>query len=177
MPIKIIATKLNPPTVGHLVPRPLLIKQLQVGIRGKATIISAPPGFGKSTLLAAWLAKGPVEKVAWYSLDEDDNDAARFFGYVAASVRPLETISVPTLDSLLETVNPSPRELTAALINDLSEFASQNIVLVLDDYHHVTSQSIHDALAYLIDHLPPNLHLVFISRADPPLPLGRWRAR
>lgn len=177
MPIKIIATKLYPPTVGHLVPRPLLLKRLQDGICGKVTIISAPPGFGKSTLLAAWLAAGHTKKVAWYSLDEDDNDAARFFGYIAASLYPLEIASVPMLDSLLETVNPNPRELTAALINDLSEFEDKNIVLVLDDYHQITSQPIHEALAYLIDHLPPNLHLVFIGRADPPLPLGRYRGR
>ena len=80
MPIKIIATKLYPPTVGRLVPRPLLLKRLQEGICGKVTILCAPPGFGKSTLLAAWLAAGQTDKVAWYSLDEDDNDVARFFG-------------------------------------------------------------------------------------------------
>ena len=177
MPIKIIATKLYPPTVGHLVPRPLLLKRLQEGICGKVTILCAPPGFGKSTLLAAWLAAGQTDKVAWYSLDEDDNDVARFFGYIAASMRSHEIASFPMLDSLLETVNPNPRELTAALINDLSEIVDKNIVLVLDDYHQITSQPIHDALVYLIDHLPPNLHLVFISRVDPPLPLGRYRVR
>jgi len=174
---KIIATKLYPPTVGQLVPRPLLLKRLQEGIFAKVTIISAPPGFGKSTLVAAWLARGQTEKVAWYSLDEDDNEVGRFFGYIAASLRSLGIVSLPLLDSFLETVNPKARELTAALINDLSEVVDKQIVLVLDDYHQITSQPIHDALAYLLDHLPPCLHLIIIGRMDLPLPLGRYRVR
>lgn len=140
-------------------------------------IISAPPGFGKSTLLAAWIAQSGDEKTAWYSLDEDDNDPARFFGYIAASLQTVEPDSVHQLVSLLDAGSANPRELTVALLNDLSEFSSKSVVLVLDDYHHIMQQPIHDAVAYLIDHLPNNIHLVFISRADPPLPLGRWRVR
>lgn len=141
------------------------------------TIISAPPGFGKTTLLSAWLAENKNSKVAWYSLDEDDNEPGRFFAYIAASLRLLESDSVTALDSLLEAGSTNPRELTAALITDLSEIVNKSVVLVLDDYHHITQQPIHDALAYLIDHLPNNIHLVFISRVDPPMPLGRWRVR
>lgn len=178
MPISILQTKLCPPlpTEG-CVSRQRLIESIRAGVNGRVTIISAPPGFGKTTLLSAWLAINQNSKVAWYSLDEDDNEPGRFFTYLAASLRPLEPDSVPALDSLLEAGSTNPRELTAALINDLSEFVSKSVVLVLDDYHHITQQSIHDALAYLIDHLPNNIHLVFISRADPPLPLGRWRVR
>ncbi|HRQ21930.1 MAG TPA: hypothetical protein PLF42_00765, partial [Anaerolineales bacterium] len=177
MPTQILATKLYPPAVGNLVQRASLLKRLQVGIRREVTIVSAPPGFGKSTLLAAWIAERGDERVAWCSLDEDDNDSARFFGCIAASLQTIQPDSVRSLDALLETLSPNPRELTAAVINDISEFVSKDIVLVLDDYHHITQQPIHDAIAYLIDHLPKNLHLVFISRVDPPLPLGRWRVR
>ncbi len=178
MTIPILSTKLYPPLpTESFVSRGRLIERVQAGANGRVMIISAPPGFGKSTLLAAWIASRQDEKAAWYSLDEDDNDPARFFGYIAASLRTVQPDSVQSLDSLLETLSPNPRELIAALINDLSEFVSKDVVLVLDDYHHITQQPIHDAIAYLIDHLPNNLHLVFISRADPPLPLGRWRVR
>lgn len=178
MTIPIISTKFYPPLrIEGFVSRERLIERVQAGVNGRVTIISAPPGFGKTTLLSAWLATNKNPKVAWYSLDEDDNEPGRFFTYIAASLRPLEPDSVPALDSLLETGSTNPRELTAALLNDLSEFVSKSVVLVLDDYHHITSQAVHDSVAYLIDHLPNNIHLVFISRADPPLPLGRWRVR
>jgi LuxR family transcriptional regulator, maltose regulon positive regulatory protein len=112
------------------------------------------------------LAARREKQVAWYLLDEDDNDPSRFFGYIAASLRTVQPDSFQLLDSLLETFSPNPRELTAALINDLSASVSKDVVLVFDDYHHISQQTIHDALAYLIDHLPKNLHLVFISRAE-----------
>lgn len=177
MPVQILATKLHPPTAGNWVQRASLLERLQAGLCGKATIISAPPGFGKTTLLAAWIASHPENRVAWVALDEDDNDSARFFAYLAASLRTVEPDSVSTLDSTLEAGSANPRELTVALLHDLAECSSKSVVLVLDDYHHITQQPIHDAVAYLIDHLPRSIHLVFISRADPPLPLGRWRAR
>ncbi|MBI3175289.1 MAG: LuxR family transcriptional regulator [Chloroflexi bacterium] len=178
MPIPILQTKLYPPLpTERYVSRQRLIESIRTGVNGRLTIISAPPGFGKTTLLSAWLATNEHSKVAWYSLDEDDSEPGRFFTYIAASFRPLEPDSVPVLVSLLEAGSTNPRELTAALINDMSEFSSKNVVLVLDDYHHITQQPIHDAFTYLIDHLPSNIHLVFNSRVDPPLPLGRWRAR
>jgi LuxR family maltose regulon positive regulatory protein len=154
-----------------------LLERLQVGLNGRVTIISAPPGFGKTTLLSIWLRTAHHIKAAWYSLDEDDNEAGRFFSYIAASLRTLEPDSVLRLASLLDAGSSNPRELTIALLNDLSEFVSKNVVLIFDDYHHLTYQPLHDALTYLIDHLPNNIHLVFISRADPPFPLGRWRVR
>lgn len=178
MVIQTLSTKLFPPQPSEdLVKRDELTTRLEKGLNKSITIIAAPPGFGKTTLLSAWLSNRPDKKVAWYSLDEDDNEPGRFFAYIAASLRPLEPDPIPTLDALLEAGSANPRELSAALLNDLSEFVSKSVVLVLDDYHHITSQAIHDAVAYLIDHLPSNIHLVFISRADPPLPLGRWRVR
>lgn len=177
MPIQILSTKLHPPILSSFVPRPALLERLQAGLRGKVTILSAPPGFGKSTLAAAWLAAMPSHRAGWYSLDEDDNDPVRFFVYLSAALRSIYPISLHSLDILLQSPTPNPRELAAALINDLTDRGVENLVLVLDDYHHITQPSIHDAVAYLIDRLPPGLHLVFISRADPPLPLGRWRVR
>ena len=178
MPLSILQTKLYPPLPADgFVPRPGLLTRLQAGLNGKVTIISAPPGFGKTTLLAAWIASHPESRIAWYSLDEDDNDPARFFAYIAASLRNVEPDSVSTLDSTLEAGSAAPREFAAALINDFAETFHEDVTLALDDYHHITQQPIHDAVAYLIDHLPRNIHIVFISRADPPLPLGRWRAR
>ena len=174
MLLPILQTKLYLPlaTEGY-VSRHRLIERLQAGLNSRLTIISAPPGFGKTTLLSTWLSIANGTKVAWFSLDEDDNEPGRFFAYIAATLQQIE--SVLSLESLLETGSTNPRELTIALLNDLAEFSSKSVVLVLDDYHHITSQPIHDAVAYLIDHLPNNTHLVFISRADPPLPLGRWR--
>lgn len=178
MVIQTLTTKLFPPqTSVNLVERDDLAARLGKLLNTPITIVAAPPGFGKTTLLSAWLSNIPDIKVAWYSLDEDDNEPGRFFTYIAASLRPLEPDPVPALDPLLAAGPSNPRELTAALINDLSEFVSKSVVLILDDYHHITQQPIHDALAYLIDHLPNNIHLVFISRADPLLPLGRWRVR
>lgn len=177
MPIQIIPTKLHPPIVSNLVSRPALLERLQAGLRGKVTILSAPPGFGKSTLAAAWLAAIPSHRAGWYSLDEDDNDPVRFFAYLSAALRSIYPDSLHSLDILLQSPTPNPRELAAALINDLTDHGVENLVLVLDDYHHITLQPIHEAMAYLIDRLPTGMHLVFISRADPPLPLGRWRVR
>lgn len=177
MAIQILSTKLHPPILSSFVQRPALLERLQAGLRGKVTILSAPPGFGKSTLAAAWLAAVPSHRAGWYSLDEDDNDPVRFFVYLSAALRSIYPDSLRSLDILLQSPTPNPRELAAALINDLTDHGVENLVLVLDDYHHITQPSIHDAMAYLIDRLPPGLHLVFISRADPPLPLGRWRVR
>ncbi|GIV63953.1 MAG: LuxR family transcriptional regulator [Bellilinea sp.] len=178
MPISILATKFHPPAVrSALVERPALHNRLTQGLRGKVTIISAPPGFGKSTLVAEWIASRLPERAAWYSLDEDDNTPVRFFRHLAAALQTVQPDSMRSLEILLESPSPEPRELTAALINDLTESAGEKYVLVLDDYHYITQQPIHDAIAYLIDHQPDNLYLIFISRADPPLPLGRWRVR
>lgn len=176
--MQILQTKLYPPHAPDgYVPRPRLLERVQTGLNRRVIIISAPPGFGKSTLLSAWIAANPAKRVAWVSLDEDDNDPARFFACLAAALRTVEPASISTLDALLATGSATPREFAAALINDFAESVREDVTLALDDYHHITQQPIHDALAYLTDHLPHNLHLAFLSRADPPLPLGRWRAR
>ncbi len=136
MPISILATKFHPPTVrSALVERPALHNRLTQGLRGKVTIISAPPGFGKSTLVAEWIASRLPERAAWYSLDEDDNTPVRFFRHLAAALQTVQPDSMRSLEILLESPSPEPRELTAALINDLTVSAGEKYVLVLDDYH------------------------------------------
>ncbi|MGB9753849.1 AAA family ATPase [Roseiflexus castenholzii] len=139
MSVSILSTKLHPPASRTAqVARPALQTRLARGLRAKVTIVSAPPGFGKTTLLSTWLAASKDSTVAWYSLDDDDNDPARFFAYLAASLRTVQPDSVRTLESLLETVSPKPRELAATLLNDLAETVSGDVTLVLDDYHHIT---------------------------------------
>lgn len=178
MTLPILPTKLFPPLPAEgLVFRPRLLERVRVGVNGKVTIIAAPPGFGKTTVFSAWYSTAEDVRLAWYALDEDDNEPGRFFAYIAASLRRIAPDPVPNLSALLESASFDPHELAAALLGDFSELSGARVILVLDDYHHITQPSIHHAMAFLIDHLPSNIHLVLIGRADPPLPLGRWRVR
>ena len=178
MPFKILSTKLfSPPAKNNLVFRTELNTRLEQGVQGPLTTVVAPPGFGKTTLLSTSFANGNIKRVAWLSLDEDDGEIFRFFSYIIASIRTLEPDSFQLTESSLKTGSPDSRDIVTSLINDWMECDFEDIVLVLDDYHYVTAQPIHESIAYLIDHLPHNLHLVIISRVDPPLPLGRWRVR
>ena len=171
----LLQTKLYiPPTRANMVVRPRLLKKLNEGLQqGKLTLASASAGFGKTTTITAWLAQLD-RPVGWVSLDEDDSDPQQFFSYVAAATRPFPDIS-PTLPTLLQSPQPA-KTLAAALVNDLAALAT-SCLLVLDDYHLVESAEIDRALAFLLDHMPPNLHLVITSRSDPGFPLSRLRAR
>jgi LuxR family maltose regulon positive regulatory protein len=141
-------------------------------------LISAPAGFGKTTLVSAWL--GQIEqRVAWFSLDEDDNDPTRFLTYLLAAFQKVDPAMGQGAQEMLQAqgvLSLSPETLLTTLINDVAT-ASVEWVLVLDDYHLIHTQAIHTALTFLIDHQPRGLHLVLTSRADPPLPLARLRAR
>ena len=145
-------------------------------------LISAPAGFGKTTLLAGWLAAGPAgpggeRRAAWRSLDERDNDPASFWTYVIAALRTVAPGIGESALALLQAPQPPPVEtLLTALLNDLAAVAG-DIVLVLDDYHVIDVREVQDGMAFLLDHLPPRLHVVIASRADPALPLARLRAR
>ena len=182
----LLTTKLYaPPTRPGLVPRPRLIEQLDAGHHHKLTLVSAPAGFGKTTLVSDWLhRKGgvtPSLHVAWLSLDEGDNDAARFLTYVVAALQTIESGLGATTVSLLQSpqaaATPPPLEnIVTLLINDLAALPVQ-VTLVLDDYHIIANLEIHKALAFLLDNSPPQLHLVIISREDPVLPLHRLRAQ
>jgi LuxR family maltose regulon positive regulatory protein len=140
------------------------------------TLISAPAGFGKTTLLSEWIPHSE-HCVAWLSLDPSDNDPSRFWAYVIAAVQTLRPDLGANALALLDSPQTPPIEsILTLLLNDVAAFPDR-FALVLDDYHVVETPAIHTALTFLLDHLPPHMHLMITSRSDPPLPLARWRAR
>lgn len=175
-----LATKLLcPPTRPALVDRARLLAQIDAAPRPALVVVAAAAGFGKSTLVGVWVSRreSAGHPVAWLTLDEDDSDVIRFIaGLLAAIELHLPSVGAAALALLRATQPASPRTVLTALINELTALGTP-LDLVLDDYHRVTSQAPHAALAFLIDHLPPAMRLIIISRSDPPLPLARWRAR
>jgi LuxR family maltose regulon positive regulatory protein len=184
VPAALLETKLYVPRSGRgLVPRPRLSERLDRGTASKLTLVSAPAGFGKTTLLTEWLAARPATQstderlAAWLSLDPSDSDPASFWTYVIAALRTTAPGVGGTALALLHAPRPPPIEaVLTTLLNDLAA-AAADIVLVLDDYHVIDARKVQDGVAFLLDHLPPSLHLVIASRADPALPLPRLRAR
>ena len=173
-------TKFFAPVSSHIpVPRPRLSTLLDTGFHRKLTLISAPAGFGKTTLLATWVQSLPKDNpsVAWLSLDAGDNDLVRFWTYViAASHRVHPDVGTSPLTLLHATPPPAIEIVLTALLNELAHLSTET-VLVLDDYHLIETQAIHDGLTYLVEHLPANVHLVIASRSDPPPPLPLARLR
>ena len=183
VPAPLLETKLYVPRSRRgLVPRPRLSERLDRGTASKLMLVSAPAGFGKTTLLTEWLAAGPAAPAderlaAWLSLDRGDNDPASFWTYVIAALRTVASGVGESALALLQAPRPPPIEtVLTALLNDLGATAG-DIVLVLDDYHVIDARDVQDGMAFLLDHLPPQLHVVIASRADPALPLARLRAR
>jgi LuxR family maltose regulon positive regulatory protein len=209
-PLPLLATKLRVPRVrAGLVRRPHLLDLLCRSFDRPVTLISAPAGFGKSMLLAHWIAECrtlPAEGMlsqasplpcaprwCWLALDDDDNDPVRFWRYAVAAFNAVAPGAGEEARSLLRSTaqtasgQSGPAWLQAvatSLINDLadpqgaeSEASGAPVVLVLDDYHTIRSRAIHDSVAFFVEHLPANVHLVILSRADPPLPLARLRVR
>jgi LuxR family transcriptional regulator, maltose regulon positive regulatory protein len=159
-----------------LVPRPRLGERLNRGAESKLTLVSAPAGFGKTTLLAGWLELSR-HLAAWVSLDQSDNLAASFWSYVIAALQTVEPGIGASAISLLQSPQPPPIEaVLTLLLNELGAI-STDVMLVLDDYHVIDAREIHAGMVYLLDHVPPRLHLAIASRTDPPLPLARLRAR
>jgi LuxR family transcriptional regulator, maltose regulon positive regulatory protein len=179
MTTPLLDTKLFVPRSRRgLIARPRLVERLNSGSESKLTLISAPAGFGKTTLLTAWLAAGPDTKpsTAWLSLDQSDNHPTSFWTYlIAALQRVAPGVGAGAL-SLLQSTPPAIEGVLAALLNDLSALPNE-VVLVLDDYHVIDARDVQVGMVFLLDHLPPNVHLVIASRADPSLPLARLRAR
>ncbi len=180
MPITRVETKLHlPQPRTDLVVRSWLAERLERGYRAKLTLVSAPPGFGKTSLVAQWLTSRSADgrTVGWISLDPADDQPSVFWGQVLAA---LQGIAGPTFGQgilpLLESGQPPTEGVLAAVVNELSELPSE-LDLVLDDYHLIEDPAIHDAMAFFLDHLPPQVHLVITTRADPPFPLARLRAR
>lgn len=173
----LLMTKLHIPRPrAQLVTRRHLITQLQQSVQRSLTLLSAPAGFGKTTLLAQWLQESK-QAVAWLSLEVDDNDPARFLPYVIAAFQTINPqLGKMALELLRTPQPPAPETVLTLLLNDLLKYQHEDIVLVLDDYHVITNETLQRGMNYLLDHLPSHLHLILSSRTDPPLPLARLRA-
>ncbi len=176
----ILATKLYiPQTHATLVNRPHLIEKLDACLHCQLTVISAPAGFGKTTLVAEWIkkTKNASNRFAWVSLDQNDNDLVRFFTYFVAGLQKIDVgLGEGALDWLESSAESPIEAVLSEVINDAAELP-YDIGLILDDFHLITELAIHEAFTFLLDNQPPNLHLIIISRADPPWPLARLRAR
>ncbi len=175
----LLETKLHLPRWRRsLVARPRLSERLSRGAESALTLVSAPAGFGKTTLLAEWLAAAPADgrSVAWLSLDQRDNDPALFWTYLVAALKTAAPGVGESALSLLQPPEPPSEAGLVTLLNDLGAI-SNDVVLVLDDYHVIDARDVQDGMAFLLEHLPPQIHLVIASRTDPALPLARLRGR
>jgi len=179
----LLKTKLNiPVTRGKLVVRQRLIDQLNDDLSladrfaRKLTLVSAPAGFGKTTLVAVWLA-GVQYRTAWLSLDEGDNDPARFMAGLLAALRQIHADSGNATQAMLQSPQPPPAEtLITALINDLA-IVAYPFILVLDDYHIIQNPLVHHMVSFFLEHQPSQMHQVILTREDPLLPITRLRSR
>jgi LuxR family maltose regulon positive regulatory protein len=178
----LLQTKLYiPPIRPELISRPRLIERLNASLHHKLTLISAPAGFGKTSLVSDWVIHcsqlEPKVRAAWLSLDESDNDLVRFLAYMIAALQTIEANIGKGALSALQSPQPPPAEaVLVSLINEVAAIPG-SIIFVLDDHHTIESSPVDDALAFLLDHLPPNIHMVIATREDPHLPLARLRAR
>ncbi len=174
----LLLTKLHVPRQrSNVVLRPRLIERLNDGMHRKLTLISAPAGFGKTTLVGEWVA-GCECPVAWLSLDEGDSDPSRFLAYLGAALLTIDGTNTGDSSGLLHPSQPQSRStesLLTELLNEISAIPNR-FVLVLDDYHVIDSKPVDQALKFLVEHQPPQMHLAIATREDPPLPLARLRA-
>ncbi len=173
----LLTTKFFVPRTGaELVLRPRLIDQMNAGLQGKLIVVSAPAGYGKTTMVSDWITQVKLP-VAWLSLNRSDSDLSLFFRYFIAALQVIHHDIGTDIQAVLQAdVHPLIEHLLTPLVNDLAVLET-NFILVLDDYHSITEFKIHEALDFLFDHLPPGMHLVIISRADLPMPLGRLRVQ
>ena len=182
---QLLTTKLfAPPIRPEHISRPNLMAQLDNGLHRKLTLISAPAGFGKTMLVSEWVnrlqSKSTDSKIVWISLDEQENDPARFLSYLVVALHRIEEIDAAFGEGLLgmlQSPQPLPsREILTSLINKLA-ILSDKIIVILDDFHLIESQQVHEVTTFLLENMPPQIHLVIATRDDPPLPLARIRAR
>lgn len=175
--LPLITTKLHrPPVPGDHVARPRLTQRLQRGRTQPLTLVCAGAGFGKTTLVSAWLAENDQHRYAWLSLDSRDSDLGSFVTYLVAALRTLAADACPdTLELVRVRTDPPPALLTATLINEIALLPGP-FILVLDDYSAIQGEAVSELLNGLIQHWPPAVHLVLIARRNPPLPLARLRA-
>ncbi|GAB4525626.1 MAG: LuxR C-terminal-related transcriptional regulator [Anaerolineae bacterium] len=177
MVMSILSSKLQiPPLRSDLVQRPRLTAHLNTGLQRKLTLISAPAGFGKTTVASAWINESGYP-AAWLSLDERDNDPMRFLAYLAASLQTIDADLGHTLREAMQGSQPPPPDaILTTLLNDIAAL-SNDVLLVLDDYHTLESPEVDNMLSFILEHLPPQMHLVIITREDPQIPLARLRVR
>ena len=177
MSTPILATKLYiPPPLLKVVVRSRLIEKLNAGLHRKLTLVSAPAGFGKTTLVSEWVARCN-RPVTWLSLDERDNDLTRFLSYFIAALQTIAPNIGADVLALLQSPQPPPPEtVLTALLNEITTIP-HHFVFILDDYHAIEDQTIDDAVTFFLKHLPQQMHLVITTREDPNLPLARLRAR
>src|SRR5437763_5989358 len=177
MPTALLATKLYIPRLRpNVVSRPRLIERLNEGLHRKLTLIAASAGFGKTTLVSAWVA-GCDRQVAWLSLDKGDSDPTLFLTYLVAALQTIAPNIGEGVLGVLQSPQPPPTaSILTALLNEITAIP-YNFVLVLDDYHVIDAKAIDQTLTYLVEHQPPQMHLVIATREDPQLPLARLRAR
>ena len=177
MATTILATKLYLPAPrAKVVLRPRLTERLNEGLHRKLTLISAPAGFGKTTLVSEWVTGGE-RRAAWLSLEEGENDPARFLTYLVAALQTIApNIGQGVLSVLQSPQPPSTEAILIALLNEITT-VPDSFMLVLDDYHVLDAKPVDHALSFLLEHLPPKMHLVITTREDPQLPLARLRAR
>jgi len=175
--VLILATKLHiPPHRPQAVIRTRLIERLNQGLGRKLTLVSAPAGFGKTTLLTEWIA-GCQRPASWFSIDEGDNDPARFWSHLIAALRTLAPdVGAEGMTALQSNQPPRIESVLTSLLNEIESIV-EDFILVLDDYHALVSQQIDSALTFLVERVPPHMHLVIATREDPNLPLARLRAR
>ena len=173
----LLMTKLHVPRLRRgLISRPRLTAQLDDGFTQPLTLIAAPAGFGKTTLIADWLGQRNLP-AAWVSLDAGDDDPARFWSYVIAALEILQPgVGEHALALLNSPETHSAQAILTALINAVAT-SPVEFGLILDDYHVIDNPQVHAALAFLITHAPPQMHVILSTRADPPLPMASWRAR
>lgn len=189
----LLQTKLHIPLLRlSLVPRSRLIDRLNAGLESRLTLISAPAGYGKTTLIAEWLSDlrdaisnfglksvdNQIEyRIAWLSLDESDNDPRRFLDYLLAALRQVQADIGRPVEAMLQSPQPPPNEvILTSLVNEIATI-HQPFILVIDDYHVIHAPPIHGQLNFLLEHQPPQMRMVIITREDPPLTLPRLRAR
>ncbi|NBD35046.1 MAG: AAA family ATPase, partial [Chloroflexi bacterium] len=177
MSTPILATKLYiPPRRPNVVLRSRLIQRLDAGLSRKLTLVSAPAGFGKTTLVSEWIAACD-RPAAWLSLDEEHNAPPRFLAYLVAALQTIAPEIGGSVQSMLQAPQPPAIEtILTALLNEIATIPD-TFILVLDDYHVIEAPGVDAALAFLIQHQPPQMHLVIATREDPQLPLARLRAR
>jgi LuxR family maltose regulon positive regulatory protein len=173
----LLNTKLYIPQLRpDLVQRPHLIDRMNKGIYNKLTLISAPAGFGKTTLVSEWIYQSEIP-ITWISLDKGDNDPRQFFHYLIAALQNIDSVIGQAALTMLQSPQlPRIESVMTSLIEEITDIPN-DFIIVLDDYHSIDTKSVHSIIEFLLDHLPTQMHLVLTTRVDPPLPLARLRGR